>query len=281
MQEGVIDFRLRPTAIKAVKPEFVREILRKMNIRPTESFEKQSVPLLIGEMDAAGIEKGVIGSRTGTVKPGFDSTTNDHIAQLVAAHPNRFVGFGVVDTSDLAAALNDIDRATALGLVGITVEPSQTRVRMTLNDKRLYPIYEKAQERKLMVFTAMSCLVGPYLEDTRPELIDHVATDFPSLNIVIQHAGWPYVREAIGLAYKQPNVFLVPSQYLHYGFPGALDLVTAANGILGDQILYGSVYPVCGSFVELMKIVDHLGFTDTAKQKYLQGNARRLLGLAS
>ena len=66
----------------------------------------------------------------------------------------------------------------------------------------------------------MSCLVGPYLDDAHPELIDHVATDFPDLNIVIQHAGWPYVREAIGLAYKQPNIYLVPSQYVHYGFPG-------------------------------------------------------------
>ena len=37
--------------------------------------------------------------------------------------------------------------------------------------------------------------------------------------------------------------------------------------------------PVCGPFVELMKIVDNLGFTDTAKQKYLQGNARRILNL--
>ena len=279
MQKGVIDFRLRPTTIKAVRPEFVREILRKMNIRSTESFEQQSVPLLIGEMDAAGIEIGVIGSRTGTVKPGFDSTTNEDVARLVAAYPGRFVGFGVVDSSDPATALEDIDRAAALGLVGITIEPSQSRVRMTLDDRRIYQIYEKAQERGLALFTAMSCLVGPYMEDTRPELIDHVATDFPSLNIVIQHAGWPYVREAIGVAYKQPNVFLVPGQYLHYGFPGAQDLLTAANGILADQMLYGSVYPICGSFVELMRIVDALGLTDSAKHKYLQGNARRLLKL--
>lgn len=279
MQKGVIDFRLRPTTIKAVRPEFVREILRKMNIRSTESFEQQSVPLLIGEMDAAGIEIGVIGSRTGTVKPGFDSTTNEDVARLVAAYPGRFVGFGVVDSSDTATALEDIDRAVALGLVGITIEPSQSRVRMTLDDRRIYPIYEKAQERGLALFTAMSCLVGPYMEDTRPELIDHVATDFPSLNIVIQHAGWPYVREAIGVAYKQPNVFLVPGQYLHYGFPGAQDLLTAANGILADQMLYGSVYPICGSFVDLMRIVDALGLTDSAKHKYLQGNARRLLKL--
>jgi hypothetical protein len=276
---GVIDFRLRPVAIEAVAHDFVREILRKMGITPTESFEKLSLELMIAEMDTAGIEKGVIGSRTGTVKPGFASTSNDDVAAFIAENPTRFIGFGVVDSSDPDAACAELDKVIELGLVGTTIEPSQVRVRMKLDDKRLYPIYEKAQSKNLMVFTAMSCLVGPYLDDTRIELIDHVATDFPDLKIVIQHAGWPYFREAIGLAYKCPNVNLVPSQYVHYGFPGAQDIVAAANGILDDQILYGSVYPVCGPFVELMKIVDNLGFTDTAKHKYLQGNARRLLNL--
>jgi predicted TIM-barrel fold metal-dependent hydrolase len=277
---GVIDFRLRPTAIEAVEHDFVREILRKMKVKGTESFEKLSQDLLLEEMDAAGIAIGVIGSRTGTVKPGFASTSNEDIANFVADHSGRFIGFGVIDSSDPAAACDELDRVIELGLVGITIEPSQVAVRMKLDDKRLYPIYEKAQAKNLAVFTAMSCLVGPYLDDTRIELLDHVATDFPDLTVVIQHAGWPYVREAIGLAYKRRNVNLVPSQYVHYGFPGAQDIVDAANGILEDQILYGSVYPVCGPFTELMKIVDNLGFTDRAKEKYLGGNARRILGLS-
>ena len=277
---GIIDFRLRPTRIDAVKPEFVREILRKMDVVGTESFEKQSLELLLAEMDAAGIEKGVIGSRTGTIKPGFSSTTNEDIAQLVSEHPTRFVGFGVVDVAQPEAALDEMDKVISLGFAGITVEPSQSQARTRLDDRRLYPIYEKAQKNNLIVFTAMSCLVGPYLDDAHPELIDHVATDFPDLNIVIQHAGWPYVREAIGLAYKQPNIYLVPSQYVHYGFPGSEDLVKAANRILPNQIMFGSVYPVTGSFIELLEIVDNLGFAnETVKHNYLQGNARRLLGL--
>jgi len=280
LMSGIIDFRLRPTRIDAVKPEFVREILRKMDVVGTESFEKQSLELLLAEMDAAGIEKGVIGSRTGTIKPGFSSTTNEDIAQLVSEHPTRFIGFGVVDVAQPEAALDEIDKVISLGFAGITVEPSQSQARTRLDDRRLYPIYEKAQKNNLIVFTAMSCLVGPYLDDAHPELIDHVATDFPDLNIVLQHAGWPYVREAIGLAYKQPNIYLVPSQYVHYGFPGSEDLVKAANRILPNQIMFGSVYPVTGDFIELLEIVDNLGFANEAvKHNYLQGNARRLLNL--
>ena len=87
--------------------------------------------------------------------------------------------------------------------------------------------------------------------------------------------------DAVGLAYKQSNVNLVPSQYVDCGYPGALDIVTAANGILEDQILYSSAYPGCDPLVELMKVVNGLGFTDTAKQKYLQGDAWRILNLPS
>jgi len=152
---GVIDFRLRPTAIEAVEHDFVREILRKMKVKGTESFEKLSQDLLLEEMDAAGIAIGVIGSRTGTVKPGFASTSNEDIANFVADHSGRFIGFGVIDSSDPAAACDELDRVIELGLVGITIEPSQVAVRMKLDDKRLYPIYEKAQAKNLAVFTAL------------------------------------------------------------------------------------------------------------------------------
>lgn len=85
--------------------------------------------------------------------------------------------------------------------------------------------------------------------------------------------------DAICLVYEQSNVNLVPSRYVHYGYSGALDIVTAANGILEDQILYSSAYPGCDPLVELMNMVDGLGFTDTAKQKCPQGDARRILNL--
>ena len=86
----------------------------------------------------------------------------------------------------------------------------------------------------------------------------------------------------MGLAYKQPNVYLVPGQYVHYEFPGSEDYVKAANRQLTDQILFGSVYPNCGPLREVMEIVDRLGFASEAiKHQYLEGNARRLLGLGA
>ena len=277
---GAIDFRFRPVGTQSITPELTRDYLRKMRLEPAPSFERQDIGLMFREMDEAGIEMGVVGVPAPTDKPGFKPTTNEVISEIVKRYPGRFVGLGSIDTTDPVRGLEEIDHVLELGMVGLTVEPSTARKSMRFDDRRLYPIYEEAQKRGLFVVTVMSALLGPYLDDCKPEWVDHVATDFPNLNVVIQHAAWPYSREAVGLCYKRPNVYLVPGQYIHYEFPGSEDYVKAANRQLSDQIMYGSVYPNCGPLKEVMEIVDNLGFaSDEIKHKYLEGNARRLLGL--
>lgn len=279
---GAIDFRFRPVGTQSITRELTWEYLRKMRLQPAPSFERQDMDLMFREMDEAGIEMGVIGVPAPSDKPGFESTGNKVIAALVKRHPKRFVGFGSLDAANPATALQEIERVVDLGLVGLTLEPSTSRVRRRFDDKVFYPIFEMAQKRKLPVLTVMSCLLGPYMDDCHPELVDHVATDFPELNLIIQHGAWPYSREACGLAYKQHNVYLVPGQYVHYEFPGSEDYVKAANRQLSDQMLFGSVYPNCGPLSEVRQIVNNLGFAnEEIKTKYLEGNARRLLGLGA
>ena len=175
--------------------------------------------------------------------------------QIVDEHPDHFVGFGSVEPSDVDEAVNAVGELAALGMRGVTVDPSTAPLSRRFNDRELCPIYEEAQRLGLIVSTTMSCLLGPYQDDCRPEYVDHVATDFGGLTVSIQHGGWPYVREALGVAYRQPNVVIVPGQYVHYGFPGSDDYVTALARQLPDQILFGSVYPNCGPLTDLRRIV--------------------------
>ena len=276
---AVIDFRFRPIGARSWTPETTNHYLERMGLEPCSSFVSQSRELMFAEMDEAGISLGVIGVPGPTGIRGLDPTGSAEIRAIVDEHPDRFVGFGSVEPSDVSAAVAAIGELAFHGMRGVTVDPSTAEISRRFNDPELYPIYEEAQRLGLIVSTTMSCLLGPYQDDCRPEYVDHVATDFPSLTVSIQHGGWPYVREALGVAYKQPNVVIVPGQYVHYGFPGSEDYVTALARQLPNQILFGSVYPNCGPLTDLRRIVAGWELSPHIERKYLRDNAARILGL--
>ncbi len=276
---AVIDFRFRPIGTRSWTPETTYHYLKRMGLEPCPSFVEQSRELMFAEMDAAGITLGVIGVPGPTGIRGLDPTGSAEIRQIVSEYPERFVGFGSVEPSDVDVAASALAELEAQGMRGVTIDPSTAQVSRQFHDRSLYPIYEEAQRLGLVVSTTMSCLLGPYQDDCRPEYVDRVATDFGELTVSIQHGGWPYVREAIGVAYKQPNVVIVPGQYVHYGFPGAEDYVAALARQLPDQILFGSVYPNCGPLTDLRQIVSSWQLPPHIERKYLHDNAARVLGL--
>ncbi|MGH1491989.1 MAG: amidohydrolase family protein [Acidimicrobiales bacterium] len=274
-----IDFRFRPIGARSWTPETTYHYLDRMNLQPCPSFEAQSMDLLFDEMAAANIEIGVIGVPGPTSDRGLDPTSADDIATIVAAHPDRFIGFGSVEPSDVSAAVSRIGELADAGLRGVTIDPSTAATSRRFDDRALYPLFDEANARGLVVTTTMSSLLGPYMDDCRPEYADRVATDFPDLTVVIQHGGWPYALEAIGAAYKQPNLFIVPGQYIHYGFPGSEHYITALHHLLQDQLLFGSVYPNCGPLTDLRQIVSSWNLPPAVEAKYLRHNAERVLGI--
>ncbi len=274
-----VDFRFRPIGARSWTPETTYHYLERMNLDPCPSFEEQSLPLMFEEMAAADIEMGVIGVPGPTKDRGLDPTSADAITAIVAEHPDRFVGFGSIEPSDIDAGVRRLGELAAAGLRGVTIDPSTATIHRRFDDRSLYPLFDEASRLGLVVTTTMSSLLGPYMDDCRPEYADRVATDFPNLTIVIQHGGWPYALEAIGAAYKQPNIAVVPGQYIHYGFPGSEHYITALRHLLQDQLLFGSVYPNCGPLPDLRRIVESWQLPAAVERKYLRDNARRILDL--
>ena len=279
MRTQAIDFRFRPVGAQSWTRETTYHYLERMNLEPCRSFEAQSLDLMFDEMAEADIELGVIGVPGPTADRGLAPTSADDIGTIVTAHPDRFIGFGSVEPSDVGAAVTRIGELAAAGFRGVTIDPSTATTSRRFDDRALYPLFDEASAKGLLVTTTMSSLLGPYMDDCRPEYADRVATDFPDLTVVIQHGGWPYVQEAIGAAYKQPNLYLVPGQYIHYGFPGSEHYITALHHLLADQILFGSVYPNCGPLVDLRQIVSSWGLRPEVEHRYLRANAERVLGL--
>jgi len=119
-----------------------------------------------------------------------------------------------------------------------------------LNDKELWPFYEKACELDipLTVHTGMAYVVPQPTKYTLPILLDDVLLDFPELKIIAYHMGWPYHEELIGLAGKHQNLYLrlsgivgwlARAPYRGYHMIGeALQWVTADRIVMGLDLPY-------------------------------------------
>ena len=113
-------------------------------------------------------------------------------------------------------------------------------------------------------------------DTVRPAAVGHVAKSFPNLSIICYHGFYPFVNEIIGVAFRWPNVFIVPDMYIFT--PGGGLYVEAANGCLREQILYGSSYPF-RAMAQSINDYRSLGFNEGVIDDVMYGNASRVLKL--
>lgn len=202
---------------------------------------------------------------------------NDRIHEIVAPHA-ELIGIGSVEPvlQGERAALEEAERAIkVLGLAGIDLEPGFGAPPRHPDDPVYFPLYELLSDLGAPLFL----MSGPTTPDPRfndPRPLALVAQRFPRLTIVAYHGYWPQVQEALGVAFRYPNVHLVPDMYLFQA--GSQAYVEAANGFLGEQLLFGSSYPF-RPIRQSIEDAEKLGFKPEALERFLSGNARRLFKL--
>lgn len=283
MPRRIIDMRSRPAFLHdfyGATPgtaafETARWLNRRVGTRGDDAHFTASNTLdgFVAEVRKAGITRAVV---VGRDTPSL-TIPNDTIAALTAGH-DELVGIGSVDpqAQGVRGAVAEVERAVnVLGLKAINVEPGFGAPPLRADDPLLLPVYDAAQHLDVPVFV----MSGPTTPDPAfndPAAIGRVALNFPRLRIVCHHGFWPRVAEIVGVAFRHENVFLVPDMYLF--LPGSGLYVEAANGFLGDQLLFGSSYPFrpMGQSVEDLLA---LGLRDEALEKVLSGNAERVLKL--
>ncbi len=280
MTMAVIDFRLRPPVkgfldmVMYTRAERRDGITRQHGMEPAESAQAKSMDGLLAEMDAAGVTCGVVMGRYSGL---YGSVGNEDIAEIVRAWPGRFVGVGSLDPSDRRRAVGQIDEALALGLKAINFEPGAYPQPMYTDDRRLYPLYACCEDRGIPVTIMAGGSAGPDLSYTHPVHVDRVAADFPDLRIAVTHGAWPWVSEILHVAFRRPNVYLSPDQYL-CNMPGMDDYIRAANGFLADRFLYASSYP----FIGVKRYADWFRSLPIRRElvpRLMYSNAARFLGI--
>ncbi|MBW2244225.1 MAG: amidohydrolase family protein [Deltaproteobacteria bacterium] len=163
-----------------------------------------------------------------------------------------------------------------------------------LDDKRMWPFYEKACELdiSLTVHTGMSYVVPQPSRHTHPDTLDQILIDFPELRIIAYHMAWPHTEELIGLAGKHQNLYLsmsgIAGWYQRAPYRGYHAIGTALQYVDPSKIVMGLDLPFDDTKrvvdwvrtlqipEELQKNYGYLEITDEMRAGFLGKNLARL-----
>jgi hypothetical protein len=217
---------------------------------------------------------------------GVPGAPNDLIGQAVIDHPDVFIPFAGIDPHKGDRAIAEIRRCHAeFGIKGIG-ELNPARQKFFPNDEAFYPIWETCQDLGIVVMFHMGFAgagagkpggMGYKLDAVRAiPYLDDVAADFPELQVIHAHPGWPFHHEAVAACWHKSNFWIDLSGFAPRYFPE--EVVRYANSLIQDRVLFGTDWPVIGIDRWLTEF-EELDMKPEVRSKILLGNARRLLGL--
>jgi predicted TIM-barrel fold metal-dependent hydrolase len=230
----------------------------------------------LGAMDAGGVRFGLLTAwhspRDGAL------ISNDEVAGWVKAHPERFGALAAVALDRPMQAVRELRRCVEeLGFLGLRMLPWIWDAPPT--DRRFYPLYAACVELGVPFCTQVGH-TGPLCpsEPGRPiPYIDQVAIDFPELQIVCGHIGYPWTEEMIAVARKHERVYIDTSAYTSKRLPPELvAYIKSASGRY--KVLFGSNYPMIFHDRALADL-DGLELEPEVTELYLHGNTERVFGL--
>ncbi|OGA55021.1 MAG: hypothetical protein A3G24_25875 [Betaproteobacteria bacterium RIFCSPLOWO2_12_FULL_62_13] len=279
----IIDVRFRPPYKGYLRLHvFARDPWNRrpgqLGVDPAPSLIKKSVPMALEEMKQAGITKAlVIGRRA---QPPFENVPNEDVLDFVREYPDRFFAVPALEPTDRYAALDELESYRTLPEVkAIHMEPGWAARPMYADDANLYPIYERLEKIGMPALISAGGTIGPDFGYVDPVHLHRVAKDFPKLKLIIGHGGWPYVTQALAVAYDCGNVYLSPDMYLNVpNMPGSLEYVRAANYYLRERLIFGTAYPA-RPMVESIEHFHRLPFEEDVKPLVLYHNAARIFGI--
>lgn len=278
---GIVDFRLRPPAKALLDMRFyqqdrIKEWAAKLGVPPSPAALNRSMDAFWSEVDAAGVGLGVMNGRQGP--DGIGSVSNDDIAELQRKFEGRLVGLGGARLGR-TDTLREVDRSIdELGLRGISLDPGFNEPPLFASDPAVCEVAKRCGQLGVPLLITVSGLTGPDLAYGDPVHVDRLASACPETTIVVGHGCWPFVQEICGVAFKHPNIHVSPDLFMTR-LPGVSDWVAAINTFLADRFIFGSGYPM-GPLQALIDFYRELPLRDGVLERVMEGNARRVLGLA-
>jgi predicted TIM-barrel fold metal-dependent hydrolase len=234
------------------------------------------------KMDRAGIERSLlIAVRSGDLRiKGSVEIPYEWVAEICARYPHRFSGLAGIDPTRGMQGLRDLERGVKeYGFVGAHLYPHWFG--LAPDAAKYYPYYAKCAELDVPIMMQVGhCLV--YQKDRRlpsvgrPMALDQVAIDFPELNLIGIHLGYPWTDEMISVCWKHPNVYMAGDAYAPKHWPQ--QAVHYANTYGQDKFMFGTDWAVIDP-ERAMNDMDALDFRPDPLRKILRDNAVKLFKL--
>ena len=237
---------------------------------------------------AMGIEKAIILNLEARTR---HNTGMDNLRALELCEPydDIFRVFASVDPHRGEVAAEELRLAVDAGCIGLKLHPGyQDFFPDELEGARA--VYRMAQELGVpVVFHQGTTRLQPsYIRPCRPVHLDRVAVDFPDLRIVMSHVGYPWVDEAIQVAWRNPNVYVDLAGILPRYYPPQIWHYLQMRD-LRERVLFGSDYPMLrpDAWLAAWKEFDTYWCPlcnreekvhESFKEMVMAENARRLLG---
>ena len=289
----IIDFRLRPPTgpyRTFLTPNVVGHVNRLLGHPVPRSYaistesspgsEDRALAALMREMDTVGVRLGIMNGRHSVNRPVPVHIEDGELATLTKRTENRVLGLAGIDfDKPIKEILAGLDTAIkALDLVGVCIEPGLARTPMYADDEKLFPLYERIADLKVPLMFMSGPLAGPDISHTDPVRFDRVARRYSAVPVVLGHGCYPYVQEAIALAFKSEvtgllNVYVSPDVYVFA--PGGKAYVEGINW-LPKRFLFASAYSFMG-VEDSVRDTMELPIREDALDDYMYRNAEAIL----
>lgn len=226
------------------------------------TFDSVTLDEQIAEMDRIGIDLAAVSSLvalTGDIRRG-----NDRIAEVIAGHPGRFVGYAHVSANYSDEMVSELERCFAIdGFRGVKVYP----VGVPYDDAAFDPVWDFARDRN-----------APVLAHTwaaRMNGLENTAQSHPDVNFLVAHAGSEFTYQAyIDAARAAGNLYLD----LTYSREHTNMIEHFVESVGAERIVWGTDVPLFSMAQQASKVLC-ARISDSDKRKIMYDNAAGLFGL--
>ncbi len=205
----------------------------------------------------------------------FDFTPEE-VARLAEQSKGRIHGLYGINPHKRMEGVREFERSVReMGFKGAHLH--SYGFGLPINHRRFYPYYAKAAELQVPVMMQVghSAEIMPS-EMGRPILLDDLAIDFPEVDFIGAHTGWPWVEELLALAWKHPRVHIATTMHR----PRYWDdkLVRFINTRGREKVMFGSDYPGLHP-QDCMDDLAQMELRPEVRAKLLRENAARVFKL--